>query len=302
MIRFYHVEEIYIENRAFNFDKIQECFPNFNRDDFRNDDYTQLIFIEWVDCYKEVIKNNPIETLLIYSDEFKPYTNTTHKRDCKILFYTNLIIQALDECFGHGQIQKYKLKIAFEEDPIFVLRQDSVEEYEFTLNWYNTFLFYLNNMPKTLEEMALFKMIECKIDVPYKNISFFRNVDDLIKRHNRYDESYVRTIIFIKKSKIGKQIMDFNTFNSIEPETILVNNAREIKESYFYKDSGYVRYEMTIDPHFVTTINIYRFFNRNMDLKEYYLCSNKQLVVINNHEINYNNILNVIKTRKLIID
>ena len=36
-----------------------------------------------------------------------------------------------------------------------------------------------------------------------------------------------------------------------------------------------------------------------MDLKENYLCSNKQLVVINNHEINYNNILEVIKTRKL---
>lgn len=313
MHRFSHIEEFEIEKKEYDFEKIKEKFSGFNKElDYSRESKIQdVILTEWKDGYKDIYIENPLKTWLKDSEN-SPVVKF------KIVFYINLNTLAFNKCFKQCQIRKYGLKLEIffdgftdccvcdrqdcEFGAIFYLYPNNIVDFDFAVNWYNTFLFYYNNKPTTLETLALYKMIEYKIDVPFKNTSFFRNIGEMTSKYNRYPEKYIRNIIFIKKAKSTKQILDYDAFCAIEPEKTLENTNIKLQNNYFYRRYGYVRFELYVNRDFVTTVNILRCFNRFIKINEFCMCNNRELVVINNHEKNYNNILKFINTKGLMLD
>ena len=81
MHRFIHIEKIKIKDKAFDFERIQECFSGFNKDrDYRDEGYYQQIHLEWMDGYKEVVQQNTIESMLTST-----YSHKTENYEEKIL-------------------------------------------------------------------------------------------------------------------------------------------------------------------------------------------------------------------------
>ena len=156
-----------------------------------------------------------------------------------------------------------------------------IDEFIFVVNWYHNFLFYSPERKKTLQDLAMMKMIENRICNPYSHITWInRQYEDLKWIVLGKTEDYVSKVIFIKKIKwLGNRTMTWEAFEGIQEFETAQFGFKDLQNNYSYNKISLIRHELLVKKSFIKSVNIYKYFVSNVDLRDFHLYKNKEIVV-----------------------